>query len=354
MPRAELDTSGKIQNIHYGDILVKYGDVVDVPNVEIPYVKDDKKIKNPCFLRNGDIIIADTAEDEMVGKAIEITGIVDEKVVSGLHTIPCRPTTQFASGYLGHYLNSSAYHNQIISLMQGIKVYSISKTNIAKTQIKYPNISIQKKIAVLLDYIEKRILLQQALINAVKSYKRGAIAHYFTTQIRSAKWTKTTISKCLFYEQPQKYIVHSEHYSNAYTTPVLTANKTFILGYTNEQDGIYNKGEVLIYDDFTMEVKYVNFPFKVKSSTIKMLTPQNNIDLYFMYSLLQFLGLKPEGHQRSYISILEPMEIQVPIYEEQVHVAKLFRLLDSKIEKGQVLLQKMIAIKSSLLQQLFI
>ena len=220
--------------------------------------------------------------------------------------------------------------------------------------ILLPQAEEQSKIANFLSLISERIEKQQNLVSALKSYKRGAIAYYFTTQMRNTECIKTTISKCLFYEQPQKYIVHSEHYSHAYTTPVLTANKAFILGYTNEQDGIYDKGDVLIYDDFTMEVKYVKFPFKVKSSTIKMLTPQNNVDLYFMYSLLQYLGLKPEGHQRSYISILEPMEVQIPTYEEQVRAAKLFRLLDSKIEKEQLLLQEMTRMKSSLMQQLFI
>lgn len=220
--------------------------------------------------------------------------------------------------------------------------------------LRIPDIAEQEKIAGFLSLFEKKIQKQQQLVDNLKSYKRGAIARYFSEQIDNENWTNTTISNCLFYEQPQKYIVRSEHYSDEYKTPVLTANKAFILGHTNETDGIYDKGEVLIYDDFTMEVKYVNFPFKVKSSTIKMLTPKRNIDLYFMFNLLQYLELKPEGHQRSYISILEPMEIKIPCYEEQRQAAKLFRLLDNKIEKEQFILQKLLQLKSGLLQQLFI
>ena len=255
------------------------------------------------------------------------------------------------------YFKSSAWHRYVYLYGDnGVRHdrVSIKDSTFFEMPLHIPIVEEQEKLAHFLSLLDTKIRKQQQLVDSLKSYKRGAIAHYFTTQMRNTKWQKTTISKCLFYEQPQKYIVHSEHYSNTYTTPVLTANKAFILGYTNEQDGIYNKGEVLIYDDFTMEVKYVNFPFKVKSSTIKMLTPQDNIDLYFMYILLQYLELKPEGHQRSYISILEPMEVHVPIYDEQVHAAKLFRLLDRKIEKEQLLLQKMIEIKSSLMQQLFI
>lgn len=212
----------------------------------------------------------------------------------------------------------------------------------------------QKKIAAFFTLLDRRIQKQRQLVERLKTYKRGVIKQYFSAQKDNTKWTKSTISNCLFYEQPQKYIVHSEHYSNTYETPVLTANKAFILGYTNELDGIYDKGDVLIYDDFTMEVKYVDFPFKVKSSTIKMLTPQSGIDLYFMFTLLKSLDLQPEGHQRSYISILEPMEVNIPCYEEQARASGIFRLLDKQIEKEQQLLHKILDLKSSLLQKMFI
>ena len=212
----------------------------------------------------------------------------------------------------------------------------------------------QKKIAAFFTLLDRRIQKQRQLVEFLKTYKRGVIKQYFSAQKDNTKWTKSTISNCLFYEQPQKYIVHSEHYSNTYETPVLTANKAFILGYTNELDGIYDKGDVLIYDDFTMEVKYVDFPFKVKSSTIKMLTPQSGIDLYFMFTLLKSLDLQPEGHQRSYISILEPMEVNIPCYEEQTIASRIFRLLDKQIEKEQQLLHKILDLKSSLLQKMFI
>lgn len=85
-----------------------------------------------------------------------------------------------------------------------------------------------------------------------------------------------------------------------------------------------------------------------------MLTPQSGIDLYFMFTLLQFLDLHPEGHQRSYISILEPMEVNIPCYKEQTRVSKIFRLLDNEIEKEQLLLRTILDLKAALLQQMFI
>lgn len=85
-----------------------------------------------------------------------------------------------------------------------------------------------------------------------------------------------------------------------------------------------------------------------------MLTPQSGIDLYFMFTLLKSLGLQPKGHQRSYISILEPMEVNIPCYEEQTIASRIFRLLDKQIEKEQQLLHKILDLKSSLLQKMLI
>ena len=89
------------------------------------------------------------------------------------------------------------------------------------------------------------------------------------------------------YEQPTKYLVSDTDYSSdASKIPVLTANKSFVLGYTNEKFGIYDKGECIIFDDFTMDLKFVDFPFKVKSSAIKILTPKLNVNLRFVFEYL--------------------------------------------------------------------
>ena len=271
----------------------------------------------------------------------------------------CFSIKNFDSDFMKVYFDSLKWYREIYLIAaEGARnhgLLNISTEDFFETRHKLPlDIPEQKKIAAFFTLLDRRIQKQRQLVERLKTYKRGVVKQYFSAQKDNTKWTKTTISNCLFYEQPQKYIVHSEHYSNTYETPVLTANKAFILGYTNELDGIYDKGDVLIYDDFTMEVKYVDFPFKVKSSTIKMLTPQSGIDLYFMFTLLQSLDLQPEGHQRSYISILEPMEVNIPCYEEQTRASRIFRLLDKQIEKEQQLLHKVLDLKSSLLQKMFI
>ena len=143
LSRDELNVNtGSIKNIHYGDVLIKYGEVIDAEREQIPYVNDNVKldIKN-ALLKDGDIVIADAAEDSTVGKCVEISGCNNQKIVSGLHTIPCRTKKVFEKGYLGYYLNSFAYHDQLLPLMQGTKVSSISKSTLKETSISYPKSS---------------------------------------------------------------------------------------------------------------------------------------------------------------------------------------------------------------------
>ena len=141
LSRADLSNeAGVAKNVHYGDVLIKFGEVLDVSKEKLPMISDESVLSKykSSFLQNGDAIVADTAEDFTVGKCSEIAGLNDVVVLSGLHTIPYRPIEKFASGYLGYYLNSSAYHNQLIPLMQGIKVTSISKSAMQDTDIVYP------------------------------------------------------------------------------------------------------------------------------------------------------------------------------------------------------------------------
>ena len=141
LSRAELTSEqGVALNVHYGDVLIKFGEYLDVKKEALPMVMDSSIVAKykASFLQNGDIIVADTAEDETVGKCSEIAGLTNETAISGLHTIPYRPQFRFASGFLGYYMNSNSYHHQLLPLMQGIKVTSISKSAMQNTSICYP------------------------------------------------------------------------------------------------------------------------------------------------------------------------------------------------------------------------
>lgn len=182
--RDELNyTGGKYQNVHYGDILVRLNSVVFIEKAGLPFVNytSESKCSRCSLLQNGDIIIADTAEDEAVGKAIEIQGIDGQKIVSGLHTMAFRPQEGvFAPGFLGYFLNSSEYHYQLLPLMQGIKVLSISKAAIGDTLIKYPSIEDQKRIVSALSAVDELIDALDEAIAKKRQIKEGLMQQLLT------------------------------------------------------------------------------------------------------------------------------------------------------------------------------
>lgn len=143
-------------------------------------------------------------------------------------------------------------------------------------------------------------------------------------------WKRVTLGELLDYERPDKYIVSSEDYSDSYKTPVLTAGKTFILGYTNDTEGIYKNLPVIIFDDFTTESKYVDFDFKVKSSAMKILKAENNITLKYLYYLMQTLSFNHDTHKRYWISEYSKLKIDIPdkIEEQQEIVQVLDTMSD--------------------------
>ena len=183
LSRADLSNeTGVAKNVHYGDVLIKFGEVLDVSKEKLPMISDESILSKykSSFLQNGDVIVADTAEDSTVGKCSEIAGLNDEIVLSGLHTIPYRPIEKFASGYLGYYLNSSAYHNQLIPLMQGIKVTSISKSAMQDTDIVYPkSVEEQGKIGDYFQSLDNLITLHQRKCDETKKLKKFMLQKMF-------------------------------------------------------------------------------------------------------------------------------------------------------------------------------
>ena len=133
------------------------------------------------------------------------------------------------------------------------------------------------------------------------------------------------------YEQPNEYIVESDRYSSKYSTPVLTAGQSFILGYTDESKGIYKKGPCIIFDDFTTSVHYVDFPFKVKSSAMKILTTKSIADLKYCYYLLLSLSKMPPNHKRQWISTTSEKNHLLPSIDKQISIVKQLDLISDTI-----------------------
>ena len=168
---------GAVRNIHYGDVLTQFSEVLKCNEVEIPYINDLSLLSSSAQLvQDGDLIIADTAEDETVGKATEIQGLGNGKLVAGLHTIPCRVKKgDFAPGWLGYYMNSHMYHDQIIPFITGIKVSSISKSAIAGTLIVIPPKKEQQVIVDALKEVDYEIESIKFLLHKKELIKYGLL-----------------------------------------------------------------------------------------------------------------------------------------------------------------------------------
>jgi len=182
LSRDELNFSGgTVKSVHYGDVLIKFPEITDVCIEKIAYITDEDVAKkySKCLLRNGDIIIADTAEDETVGKCSEIQNC-SEKVVSGLHTIPVRPKIEFAKKYLGFFMNSESFHNQLLPLIQGTKVSSISKSAIEDVIVRYPvDLKEQEKIGQVFSKYNELIKLQEMGVENLKTIKKSLLQKMF-------------------------------------------------------------------------------------------------------------------------------------------------------------------------------
>lgn len=141
--------------------------------------------------------------------------------------------------------------------------------------------------------------------------------------------SRCKLEEFISYEQPAKYIVDSDQYDDSYETPVLTAGKSFILGYTDEKNNIFDNLPVIIFDDFTTSVQFVDFPFKVKSSAMKLLKNTEQADIKYCYYLLKYLQHTPENHKRQWLSTTSQKTVELPVIEEQKNiVSKLDKILE--------------------------
>lgn len=183
--RDQLSNVGIVSNIHYGDVLIKFHNIIDLRKIVLPKIKIEHRLTVRNALSNGDIVMADTAEDNTVGKVCEVYGMTSELVEAGLHTIVLRPLIQFAPIFLGYYLNSTCYHDKLMPHIQGIKVSSISKAALLSTNIFVPtDLSEQTAIATILSDMDKEIEALEAKLTKYERVKQGMMQQLLTGKIR--------------------------------------------------------------------------------------------------------------------------------------------------------------------------
>ena len=232
-------------------------------------------------------------------------------------------------------------------------------TNIS---ISLPTFSEQKQIVALLKVCDKNITVHQRKIEHLNLKKKALLQKLFPQNGEcypehrflgfTDAWEQRKFEDLFEYERPDSYIVKSDNYNNDFNMPVLTANKAFILGYTNEKNS-YNKPSI-IFDDFTLDRKYVDFPYMLKSSAIKILTSKNQHNLRFLFERLNSTRFEVLGHARHYISVVQNTTTLCPSVDEEVCISNLLTKFDELITLHQRKLEHLQFQKKTLLQQLFI
>ena len=318
-------------------------------------LRDVKYIDNSDFsklsrskLYTGDILYT------YVGTVGEVA-VVDknDKYYLAPNVSRIRLSKDYNSDFIKQLLGSKKFYNQIVfPLIATSSQPALSMENLRKFKLKVPSIREQTKIASLLNAIDERIATQNKIIDKLQSLIKGFRNDVFG-KLRKNIGFNAVVGDVFDYEQPQSYIVEDTEYTNE-GTPVLTANKAFVLGYTLETDGIYDKGDCIIFDDFTLDCKYVDFPFKVKSSAIKILTAKNKELLRYTFEFLKYLDLSTEEHKRHYIAETQNQEIILPTDQMVKTIAHIFSTLSLRMEtavKQKNVFEKQ---KQYLLRQMFI
>ena len=290
----------------------------------------------PTLNQNTLIMILSEQSPGLLGMTALIP--IDNRYVLNQRVAEIRPKSTVASFFLSMAIN----RNQVYfsKLGAGTKVQNISKPNVENYQFLCPSIKEQTKIARFLTEIDNKLNQLNKKKTLLEQYKKGIMQKIFNQEIRFkddngkdfVDWEEKTLGDCLDYEQPTNYLVASTEYDNKYKTPVVTAGKTFILGHTDEENGIYqNNLPVIIFDDFTTATQFVNFPFKAKSSAMKILKAKDHVNIKFTYEAMQVIKYEIGGHGRHWISIFSNLEILFPSIKEQTKIANFLSAIDEKI-----------------------
>lgn len=257
--------------------------------------------------------------------------------------------------YIEQYFDANKFNSEILAIAQeGARNHGLLNMSIDdffNCNIVKPSQQEQEKIVKILNCCDKVIELKEKLI--CEEIKKNI--NCSRKVLKKLKGDTVEIGEILDYEQPTKYIVKNQYKNkqNEEDIPVLTANKAFIKSYTNEKFGIYDNLPVIIFDDFTVENKYVTFPFKVQSSAMKILKPKNpNINLLFVYKSMQLLKFKANDHKRYYLSEYQYMPINLPDIETQNRTVEILSKIDRKIELLQQELEQYKQLKKSFSQLL--
>lgn len=331
----------------------------------VPYTDFDENKAKSYLLSDGDILFARTGAT--VGKSYLVQGLTEGAIYAS-YLIRVQTYDAVLPQYLKFYFESGYYWEQIEQGSVGVGQPNVNGTILGNLHVPIPPLHEQFRIVSelskwmgIIDIIENSQTDLQALIKQTKSKildlaihgklvpqdpndepaselikhinPKAEITcdngHY--TQL-PVGWCKCLLEDIVKYEQPQAYIVNSTDYNDSYLTPVLTAGKSFIIGYTNETEGIYQNTPCIIFDDFTTDSKLVDFPFKVKSSAMKILKVTDDIEIEYVAMFMSIKRLIGDTHKRYWISEYSKLCIPIPPKEEQKRIINIVKMAFKKLD----------------------
>lgn len=324
-------------------------------------------LKEDAVVSNGNEIVIPSSGETSVDIA-RASWIAQKGIILGSDLNIIRPTSSVHPLFLALSLSNNQVKYNLAKVAQGNSIVHLYNNNLKKVNIYFPNIVEQNKIGNILNSISNCINLHERKCEELTLIKKALLQKLFPKkdefepEVRyknfSDAWEQRKLGEVLSYEQPGPYIVNSDNYDNKFNVPVLTAGKSFILGFTNEVKGIKKASEsdpVIIFDDFTTGSHYVDFPFKVKSSALKILSKTNEkIDTKFICEVLSRINYVPQSHERHWISQFSKFNVMIPTSQEQEKVGNFLKQLDHLIALHQRKLEKLKQLKKFLLQNMFI
>ena len=331
----------------------------------VPYTDFDENKANSYLLNDGDILFARTGAT--VGKSYLVQGLTEEAIYAS-YLIRVQTYDVVLPQYVKFYFESGYYWEQIEQESVGVGQPNVNGTILGNLHIPIPPIHEQCRIVSeltkwmgIIDVIEQGKTDLQTVIKQAKSKIldlaiHGNLVSQNPTDEPASEllkrinpdaeitcdnghyqnlpngWAICKLENIISYEQPTAYIVHSTNYDDSYITPVLTAGKSFIIGYTNETMGIYSNLPCIIFDDFTTDSKLVNFPFKVKSSAMKILQIRTGIEIEYVSMFMSVTRLIGDTHKRYWISEYSKLDIPIPPLAEQRRIVDAIHVAFAKLE----------------------
>ena len=352
-PKWSVTEDAKTPCVRYGELYSTFGEyILDIKShTNIPP-------ENLKFSKGGEVLVPRVGEDPLDFAYCSFLPISDVAIGEMISVYNTKESGLFFTYYINSKLKKA-----FARVVEGGNVSNLYYKYLENINVTIPSLDEQDKIIDFLSAVDNKIELLRQKQELLGEYKKGLMQQIFSQAIRFKAddgsafpvWKEKKLGDILDYEQPTNYIVDSTEYDNSFDMPVLTAGKSFILGYTNETHKVFENIPVIIFDDFTTANKYVDFPFKVKSSAMKILKPKDSfVNIRLIFEFIQMLNFPIGEHKRYWISEYQDLKIPFPSFEEQTKIASFLSSIDNKIEQVGKQLDESKQFKKALLQQMFV